>query len=1050
MADVAPPSLLMPPALRGGLRIILGFKVSLTMPATSYHVPNPLHPQIESCLAGSLSQANPYASPSQTWQQHVPAPSQDEWTPMPVYQSSSCTAQPMAAPYVDNSAFVPEAKDGGSNHHPPRDAPEHAPGYIRVPAHCSLDQDAESTPDRKSSGRSRGAGASVKPGRKRARAARQTTAKRTGACARCRRLKMKCTFAKPEDEVCSRCAAGAYELECVFPGRKPRAPAMRVVLRQQIRDTDAMIDSLLSRVNPGPTMATPLTLVPARLPLSSEERTSIEYRSILTYLERATQRGGQRFDISALEDIPSEDDSDADSDMENVASAASPVRGSSAERAVQPVDSILEVMAPVGIMATAALQSSRAAASAVPDDSSSDSGHSHESKGVASENYFLPGPQTNLQLRRLIVERQAAPDILLSGLVTPEDVTALFEIHYKCINPILPILDENIHSPASVLARCPFLFTVICTVASRYYKEKPHIYGMAIHFAKAAAANAVIDGWKTVEMCQAFALWSVYNPPARRWEEDRAWCYTGIAFRLTRFVFLSGFSSLSLCRDMLGAGGRLATELNLSRIPEPFVDERQERESHNRTRMWLMCFVIDHCLSIHSGKAWMVQEDATIRNVASWLHNFKYHNQCDRYLASLAELLTIVSRFVAMVNPAFRTSSVASVDNIDFATLYKDYDDELLAWKAVIDERHRGEKKSSDPAVVMRITLIYCVFHYCRLVICCYGMQTMSKNKAIKPDELIAGCLQAATSLVKLMVEDFVPSGFVPYSPELVFTLSAFATAVLFKCLRPEYNAYLDIQQEERIIELVQRLFTVWTSDKLSSLDECHNTQLYAKFLKQLMEPHVARLTMKKRAASVSDRNAAPHALPAAAQTSSAHEVIISLKSQTPAGREGRSNAAPSSVMREHPLVSHTAYSGSSGSAARYPVFPHHVSTAAAAGTSSQSGSMEHLYATDVDITKEASHLAAASGTAVHSDVNAENVSWEQLMAVGSSLGGGFGDALGGMMGGGGPTSTAGSGPQGNGAIDWNGMLGDEYFTAMTGLGEGTWFLTHTASHGGS
>ena len=39
-----------------------------------------------------------------------------------------------------------------------------------------------------------------------------------------------------------------------------------------------------------------------------------------------------------------------------------------------------------------------------------------------------PGPQANLQLRRLIVERQAAPDILLSGLVTPEDVTALFEM----------------------------------------------------------------------------------------------------------------------------------------------------------------------------------------------------------------------------------------------------------------------------------------------------------------------------------------------------------------------------------------------------------------------------------------------------------------------------------------------------------------------------------------------------------------------------------------------------------------------------------------------
>ena len=33
--------------------------------------------------------------------------------------------------------------------------------------------------------------------------------------------------------------------------------------------------------------------------------------------------------------------------------------------------------------------------------------------------------------------------------------------------------------------------------------------------------------------------------------------------------------------------------------------------------------------------------------------------------------------------------------DIDFAALYKAYDDELMAWKAVIDERHRGEKKSS-------------------------------------------------------------------------------------------------------------------------------------------------------------------------------------------------------------------------------------------------------------------------------------------------------------------------------------------------------------------
>ena len=75
--------------------------------------------------------------------------------------------------------------------------------------------------------------------------------------------------------------------------------------------------------------------------------------------------------------------------------------------------------------------------------------------------------------------------------------------------------------------------------------------------------------------------------------------------------------------------------------------------------------------------------------------------------------------------------------DIDFAALYKAYNDELMTWKVVIDERHRGEKKSSglshlppsllsaphgwpaprsffiatDPAIVMEITLV----HWCVL-----------------------------------------------------------------------------------------------------------------------------------------------------------------------------------------------------------------------------------------------------------------------------------------------------------------------------------------------
>ena len=84
------------------------------------------------------------------------------------------------------------------------------------------------------------------------------------------------------------------------------------------------------------------------------------------------------------------------------------------------------------------------------------------------------------------------------------------------------------------------------------------------------------------------------------------------------------------------------------------------------------------------------------------------------------------------VRPSLSSSCFAASQDIDFAALYRAYDDELMAWKNSIDERHKGEKESpgasagrhrrhrlhprpalthaplisAEPAVVMEITLV--------------------------------------------------------------------------------------------------------------------------------------------------------------------------------------------------------------------------------------------------------------------------------------------------------------------------------------------------------
>jgi hypothetical protein len=76
---------------------------------------------------------------------------------------------------------------------------------------------------------------------------------------------------------------------------------------------------------------------------------------------------------------------------------------------------------------------------------------------------------------------------------------------------------------------------IVCTVALRY-SDKSEMYPIAMHFAKSAAANALIDGQKSVELCQAYILMSNYDVPAQRLEEDHSWLYTGLAIRCARLV----------------------------------------------------------------------------------------------------------------------------------------------------------------------------------------------------------------------------------------------------------------------------------------------------------------------------------------------------------------------------------------------------------------------------------------------------------------------------------------------------------------------------------
>jgi hypothetical protein len=149
---------------------------------------------------------------------------------------------------------------------------------------------------------------------------------------------------------------------------------------------------------------------------------------------------------------------------------------------------------------------------------------------------------------------------------------------------------------------------IVCAVAVRY-SDRPEVHPIAMHFANSSVVNALISGYKAVELCQAYILMSSYDVPARRFEEDRNWSFTGLAIRFEIFIG----SPTSLLTLMWSHDYRTATDLNLHRLSsKKQTTELQELEMLNRTRTWINCFNLDKSTATQFGKPSTLKEDKCV------------------------------------------------------------------------------------------------------------------------------------------------------------------------------------------------------------------------------------------------------------------------------------------------------------------------------------------------------------------------------------------------------------------------------------------------------
>ncbi|KAJ7124189.1 hypothetical protein C8R44DRAFT_980593 [Mycena epipterygia] len=430
---------------------------------------------------------------------------------------------------------------------------------------------------------------------------------------------------------------------------------------------------------------------------------------------------------------------------------------------------------------------------------------------IANPAYFKPGPVTDLVMRAQLIEPQGPPEILIHGVVIPEDVDKLFEIYFARVKPFVGLLDPVLHTPASTFARCPFLFTVVCAISSRYYPEKSEIYPIAMHFAKHAAATALIDGWKSVELCQAYILMSMYTAPTRKWEEDPSWLYAGLAIRL-------------------------AMDLNLHQVISIQArngSEEQERERLNCTRVWITCFNLDRGTATQFGKPLTIKEDYILRHGNDdWYKKSPYNSMYDVHMCCYMELVRLGARFHDDISDPISLPGLNK--RVDLRTVTLTHDANFARFHEEWNKRFGEYSDPNNPTAVLRAKMLPFLISYLRLVMFSFPFQEAYERGLQAPDHIFfTKCMDSAKGVLLGIVEGLAPTGLLRYAPDGFFIISAYAYAFLLKLLRPEFSHLLDNEQENAVFNLLGQLVETLSSPEIA-IHEHHTPKLYARFLARL------------------------------------------------------------------------------------------------------------------------------------------------------------------------------------------------------------------------
>ncbi|KAA1479725.1 hypothetical protein DENSPDRAFT_846342 [Dentipellis sp. KUC8613] len=344
-------------------------------------------------------------------------------------------------------------------------------------------------------------------------------------------------------------------------------------------------------------------------------------------------------------------------------------------------------------------------------------------------------------------------DPVIAGIVDEAYAKVLFDLVFLRLNPFINLFDPALHSVAYVRSKSPFLFTTLIMAGCKFFK--PEAYKACQKLAHEFAVRAFAEGWKSVEVVQAFACLTYWKEP----DDTRTWTYIGYACRM-------------------------AVELCLNRyVPNhpPNETDLQLHERRNRERTYLVLFVHDRSLSMQTGRQWMLPEDDLVRHSTTW------HEEGS---SPIRPEDVIVAAFVQLRRLAAEPTDVfylhkgvagAAHNDVNQEVLLRNCNGKLTQWM----ETWQHEMRRANGELFHFAFLSFFRLHV-RLFLNSFGIQaSMSPQSRTSPSlQALSACYTSALENLSIVAKEFASMSMLRYGQDSITVATAYSAVFLLKLLR--------------------------------------------------------------------------------------------------------------------------------------------------------------------------------------------------------------------------------------------------------------------------